>query len=245
MNEGYLFIAEAYWNTEWELQQLGFDYTYDKTMYDRLLREGAGAVRDHLRAEMDYQRHSLRFIENHDEPRAAMVLSSESWHYAAATVMATVPGMAMFHEGQFDGRHVKIPVQLLRRPAEKLSARTRAFYARLLTIISAPVFQKGEWRMLMPRAAWHDNFTWQNFLLFWWQEKSPGARLVVVNYAPLSGQCYVDIPTEGIDGAPIEFRDLMSSAVYSRDRGTLGSKGMYFDIPAYGLHIFEVTAGRR
>lgn len=85
----FLFIAEAYWNLEWDLQQLGFDYTYDKTLYDRLLHEGAGAVRDHLRAEIEYQRHSLRFLENHDEQRAARAFASEPWQYAAATVVAT------------------------------------------------------------------------------------------------------------------------------------------------------------
>jgi len=37
----FLFIAEAYWNMEWDLQQLGFDYTYDKTLVDRLKHEGA------------------------------------------------------------------------------------------------------------------------------------------------------------------------------------------------------------
>src|SRR5262245_7592509 len=33
---GFLFIAEVYWDLEWELQRAGFDYTYDKRLYDRL-----------------------------------------------------------------------------------------------------------------------------------------------------------------------------------------------------------------
>lgn len=33
---GFIFIAEVYWDKEWELQQQGFDYTYDKRLYDRL-----------------------------------------------------------------------------------------------------------------------------------------------------------------------------------------------------------------
>ena len=32
----FLFLAEVYWDLEWELQQQGFDYTYDKRLYDRL-----------------------------------------------------------------------------------------------------------------------------------------------------------------------------------------------------------------
>ena len=33
---GFLFIAEAYWDLEWQLQQLGFDFCYDKKLYDLL-----------------------------------------------------------------------------------------------------------------------------------------------------------------------------------------------------------------
>jgi hypothetical protein len=238
----HLFIAEAYWNLEWDLQQLGFDYTYDKTLYDRLLREGAGSVRDHLRAEMEYQRHSLRFIENHDEPRAASSLSSEPWLFAATAVIAAVPGMVMFHEGQFEGRKVKLPVQLMRRPAEEPHPRTKLFYAKLLNVIASPAFREGTWRLLMPREAWSENYTWGNFLIFWWHHPSAGTRLVVINYAPLSGQCYVDIPLDDIPGGSIEFRDLIGRAAYTRDKSGLLSKGMYFDLQSYGMHIFDVSS---
>lgn len=241
----FLFIAEAYWNLEWELQQLGFNFTYDKTLYDRLLHEGAGAVRDHLRAEMDYQRRSLRFIENHDEQRAARAFSSEPWQYAAAAVIAAVPGMVLLHDGQLDGRLMKVPVQLGRRPAEKPMARTREFYRRLLSVMSSPVIRNGSWRLLTTRSAWHDNHTWQNFFAFWWHREQGGTRFVVINYAPLSGQCYVDLPSDLPEGTPVEFRDLMGEAVYARDRTGLITKGMYFDLPPYGLHIFEVTAGHK
>ena len=242
LHPDHLFIAEAYWNMEWDLQQLGFDYTYDKTLFDRLLREGAGSVRDHLRAEMEYQRHSLRFIENHDEQRAASSLASEPWLFAASTVIATVPGMVMFHEGQFEGRKVKIPVQLTRRPREDVARRTKAFYSRLLQVIASPPFRQGAWRLLMPRGAWHENYTWGNFLIFWWHAPSAGTRLVVINYAPLSGQCYVDLPLEDLQGGSIELRDLLGEATYVRDRNGLASKGIYFDLQPYGIHIFDVSS---
>ena len=32
----FRFIAEAYWDLEWELQQQGFDFCYDKKLYDRM-----------------------------------------------------------------------------------------------------------------------------------------------------------------------------------------------------------------
>jgi hypothetical protein len=240
----FIFIAEAYWNLEWQLQQQGFNFTYDKVLYDRLLREGAGSVRDHLRAEMDFQRRSVRFAENHDESRAAKAFTSEAWHRAAAVVVSTIPGSVLFHEGQFDGRSVRLPIQLVRRPEEPVSEQTKHFYQRLLSTINNPVFRKGDWVLLSVRPAWHENYTWQNFLVFWWQEKDNGARMVVVNYAPHSGQCYVEVPVERLNGTVIEFKDSMSDATFVRDRGGLVTRGMYFDLPGYGYHLFEVLKSR-
>ena len=241
----FLFIAEAYWNKEWDLQQFGFRYTYDKTLYDRLLREGATAVRDHLRAEMIYQSRCLRFLENHDEQRVARALPSESWQYAAATVVLTLPGGVLLHEGQLDGRAVKLPVQLVRRQAETVNPRTRAFYAQLLQVVSHPVFREGSWQMLNLRPSWHDNHTWYNFLVYWWQHPDHGVRMVVVNYAPHTGQCYAEIPLDAFRGNMLEFRDLLGTAVYVRERAMLEAKGVYFDLPSYGIHIFDVTEARK
>ena len=239
---GFLFIAEAYWSREWDLQQLGFNYTYDKTLYDRLLREGASSVRDHLKADMLYQTRSLRFLENHDEERAARLLPSEPWQYAAATVVATAPGMFLLHDGQMEGRSVRVPVQLRRRVAEVTNARTHAFYDALLRIIDHPVFRKGIWRLLSLRSAWHDNHTWHNLISYWWHDPEHGNRFIVVNYAPHSGQAYVDVPLELLDGHLIEFKDLLGGTTYTRERVGLHAKGMYFDLAGYGIHIFDVTA---
>ena len=236
---GFQFIAEAYWNLEWQLQQLGFDFTYDKTLYDRLLKEGASSVYDHLKAETDYQQHLTRFVENHDEPRVAQVLPGEPWQYAAATVAATVPGMLLLHEGQLVGRKVKVPVQLGRRPAEEVSVPTRIFYKKLLSCLKHDVFRNGEWRLLAVRPAWHDNYSSQNILAYSWRYEN-SLRLIIVNYAPLSSQGYVELDLQGISGSTFEFRDLLESTVYSRDRPGLETKGMYFDLPRYGLHLFEV-----
>jgi hypothetical protein len=241
----FLFLAESYWNREWDLQQLGFRYTYDKTLYDRLLHEGASSVRDHLKAEFVFQQRSLRFIENHDEPRAARVLQSEAWHFAAALIACTIPGMVLIHEGQMDGRTVRIPVQLRRRPKEQRSARSSGFYKELLTAVDSAVLKDGEWKLLNCRPGWHDNHTWYNFLVFWWAHPKHGVRMVVVNYAPQTGQCYVEVPIEEIEGGLLEFRDLLGKAIYVRDRVGLQTKGMYFDLPGYGMHLFEVSPAHK
>ena len=84
---GFFFMAEVYWDLEWTLQQQGFDYAYDKRLYDRLREGNARAVREHFYAEPDYQDKLARFLENHDEPRAASTFeisdsqSSSSNHF--------------------------------------------------------------------------------------------------------------------------------------------------------------------
>ncbi len=236
----FIFIAEAYWNLEWQLQQLGFDFTYDKILYDRLLREGAASVYDHLKAEITYQQHSVRFIENHDEPRAAHVLPSEAWHFAAAVVASTTPGMMLFHEGQFEGSRIRLPLQLGRRPVEAVRPAIKSFYRRLLSCLKAPALSDGDWHLLTIRPAWNENHTWTNVIAHCWRGKNGEARLVVVNYAPQNSQCYVDVRPEVLSSPRVGFRDLMGDAVYVRERAALSTRGMYFDLPGYGFHLFEV-----
>ncbi len=242
---GFIFIAEAYWDLEWQLQQLGFDYTYDKRLYDRMRHEGSGSVRDHLRAEMEYQNRLLRFIENHDEPRAAAVFSPEPWHYVSAVLLVSAPGMVLIHEGQMDGRRVKVPVQLSRLPSEQLSEPTRHFYERLLRCIAVAGVKSGDWRMLDIKPAWHDNQSWGDCLAFCWHGGNECVRFVVINYSPHSSQCYVEVPLKEVEGPSLEFRDLMGEAVFVRDRNGLVTKGMYIDLPAYGFYIFSVTSLQR
>jgi len=105
----FKFIAEAYWDLEWELQQQGFDLCYDKKLYDRLEHGSAEQVRMHLVADPAYQQKLLRFIENHDEPRAAATFSAEKAR-AAAVATLTLPGTRLLHQGQLEGLRVRLPV---------------------------------------------------------------------------------------------------------------------------------------
>jgi len=241
---GFLFLAESYWDMEWKLQQLGFDFTYDKKLYDRLIRQDAGPVREHLKADMEYQRRSIRFIENHDEPPIASAMPSEGWHHAAAIIASTVPGMLLVHEGQLEGRRVRLPVQLGRCVPSAASEETRNFYRKLFAALDHPVFHSGTWMQLNPFPAWQENSSNQNFLSFWWQHESEGIRLVVVNYATYSSQCYVELPVGSLPGAALGFRDLMGPAVYVRAKESVLTGGMFFDLNARGFHIFEVSTAK-
>jgi glycosidase len=114
---GFCFMAEVYWDLEWTLQQQGFDYTYDKRLYDRLREGHARPVREHLHAGLDFQEKLARFLENHDEPRAAASFVPEA-HQAAAAITFLSPGLRFFHQGQFEGRRARISPHLCRGPEE-------------------------------------------------------------------------------------------------------------------------------
>ena len=59
-NPDFIFIAEAYWDMEWTLQQQGFDYCYDKRLYDRLEQKTAQDIRLHLTADIGFQSKLIR-----------------------------------------------------------------------------------------------------------------------------------------------------------------------------------------
>ena len=137
-------------------------------------------VRQHLLADPAYQEGMVRFIENHDEPRAAAAFPDGKGR-AAAVAILTLPGARLLHEGQFEGRKVRLPVFLGRRPAEPVDQDLAAFYDRLLQETSRDVFRNGEWR-LCERSGWPDNQSCRNILAWCWV-KDDERFLVVVNFS--------------------------------------------------------------
>jgi hypothetical protein len=240
----FLFMAEVYWDLEWDLQQAGFDYTYDKRLYDRLHAGWGHPVREHLLADPAYQDSSVRFLENHDEPRAAQAFSPEA-HRAAAVVTFFTPGMRFFHEGQFEGRRVRLPMQLGRRPEEPVDQEIQDFYRRLLGCLLRPEVRNGEWRLWTPRPAWEGNPTWEQFVVFSWQGEGDRTTLAAVNYGPTQGQCYVTFDIPAFANGPVVLADLLSATSYERDGRALQTEGLYLDMPAYGAQLFEAKVSTR
>ncbi|MET8151662.1 alpha-amylase family glycosyl hydrolase [Actinoplanes sp. NPDC049668] len=230
-----VLIAEAYWDMEWTLQQQGFDFCYDKRLYDRLAHEDADAVRKHLGAGTDYQRRLVRFIENHDEPRAAAVLPGGR-DRAAAVAVATLPGATLWHDGQFDGRRVHLPVFLSRRPDEPADEELAAFYRRLVG--AAGEVRRGDWRLLDCQG-WPDNPTHQDLLAWAWHDELP-RHLVVVNLSAGPAQARVALPWPGLRGARWRLADLLADLAYDRDGDDLADAGLFVDLPPWGCHVLRV-----
>lgn len=235
-HQDFLFIAEAYWDLEWELQHRGFGFCYDKRLYDRLEHDSAESVRLHLCADPDYQGKLLRFLENHDEPRAASAFAGAK-EQAAAVVTSTLPGARMFHEGQFEGRKVRLPVFLGRRPAEAINEELHAFYAKLLKAVDHPIFRAGNWE-LCERSGWPDNASFLNLVAWSWTDGDE-RYLIVVNLSDTPSQGQVKIPWQEVAGKTWRLADLLSDVVYDRDGGAISSSGLYVGLEPWGSNLFQ------
>lgn len=231
-----LFIAEAYWDMEWTLQRQGFDFCYDKRLYDRLVGEDAASVRSHLGAGADYQRKLIRFIENHDEPRAAAALPGGR-DRAAAVAVATLPGATLWHDGQFEGRRTRLPVFLGRRPAEPADGDLRGFYHRL--VAAAAAVRQGTWTLL-DVTGWPDNPTNRDVLAWAWLNDGRPHHVVAVNLAGHASQGLVALPWDALGGDEWRLTDLVDGRVFDRDGDDLATDGLYVDLPPWAAHVLAV-----
>jgi glycosidase len=237
----FLFMAEVYWDLEWTLQQQGFDYAYDKRLYDRLREGHARPVREHLHAGLDYQNKLARFLENHDEPRAAATFSPKT-HKAAAVITFLSPGLRFFHQWQLEGRAKRISPHLVRAPKEPTNEQLEQFYARLLAVLRQPTVRDGQWQLLECAPAWDGNWTWDCFLAFSWLGPSGERLLAAVNYAPNQSQCYVRLPFADLGDRQWWLQDLLRDATYERRGDDLQGRGLYLDMFPWQASVFSVKA---
>jgi hypothetical protein len=236
----FRFMAEVYWDREWTLLQQGFDYAYDKRLYDRLREGHARPVREHFHAGLDYQNKLARFLENHDEPRAAATFSPEI-HQAAAVITFLSPGMRFLHQGQCEGRKKRISPHLVRGPEEPVSLKLKQFYDRLLAVLRRPAVRNGDWHLLECVPAWEGNWTWDCFLAFLWQGAGDEQLLVTVNYAPNQSQCYVRLPFTDRGNSHWRLQDLIGHATYDREGNDMHARGLYLDESPWQSRAFTMT----
>ena len=210
------------------LQELGFDYTYDKQLYDRLTwghldhtkdwfihnspsftkrsahctRSSSHRVAGHTSFSTSRARGSS-VVSNHDEPREAIHFGSW-WRAAAAALLSfTLPvcvplfpfplpraraasshggggafqGVRFFWHGQWEGHQNKLAVHLRRARDEAPHAEVVAFYDKLLPIVTAEVFKKGEWVYL---DVTNSDQSWR--LMAWRWSFGKERRLCVINF---------------------------------------------------------------
>jgi len=180
-----------------------------------------------------------RFLENHDEPRAAATFPA-GVHEAAAVVTFLSPGLRFFHQGQFEGRMKRISPHLVRGPDEPVNRELSKFYDQLLGVLRLPTVREGEWKLLECRPAWEGNWTWDCFLAFAWQGNEGSRLLVAVNYAGNQSQCYVRLLFADLGNDHWRLTDLMGNEVHDRDGAELQQRGLFLDVPAWKAAVFSL-----
>lgn len=236
----FLFVAEAYWGKEYELIKLGFDFAYDKVLYDRILEGDVQKLRQHLLADVRYQQHMIRFIENHDEKRAYETLGPRR-SVPAATLICTLPGAVLLHDGQLVGRRAKLPVQIKRQPDEIERRDLEGLYNRLLKEIRSPIYTHGTWTLFDIQPLDPGDITHWNLLAYGWVEPNDGDfRLIVVNMTQHGSHGRVDLSAwPWLDGRNWRLYDVIDGAEYQRHGGTMTSEGLTIILEPFEAHVFR------
>lgn len=233
----FLAIAEAYWNTEDLLQVQGFDYVYDKTLYDHLVASDPEAIRDHLAAVGENLWHRVHFTENHDEPRAAATWSKARCH-AANVIVCTIPGARLLYDGQIEGARIRVPVQLRRRVAEPVDPDSAAFYRRLLEEIREGPYRDGVWRLLSP-VGWPGDDSARRLLAWCWDGGPDHRRVVVVNLTDEISRGRVVLPWPDLSPGAWRLRDRFGET-YVREGSELLEPGLFVELLPDAFHVLAV-----
>ena len=230
-------IAEVYWQLESRLQQLGFTLTYDKAFYDALVTKDTDHLHALVRADRMYLSASLRFLENHDEPRAAKRFS-DAQQEAAALAIITLPGAVLLHDGQIEGSMFHVPVQLRRRAPELVRPRLATFYEWLLSL---PKRLGSSFHVLQPHMAWENNQSFRSMLAWaWWDDTQQW--LLVINYADEVAQCRIRLADMPLPAGQLRFKDHKHGVDYDRESDEVRDQGLYVELQPFDSHVFEIAA---
>ena len=211
-HRAFLFLAEVYWGMEERLQKLGFDYTYDKELYDRIVSHDAAGVQRHLLNQpIEFVSASAHFLENHDERRVASVLDAAE-HRAAATLILTLPGLRFLHEGQLRGATRRLPVQLSRRFAENPNPEIVLMYEELLSLLRQSCVGQGMAKLLPPIKASDTDSTAENIVIIQWGPVAQVFDVVVINLAARVGRCVARLVELEDQGVVLKVRNLVDGS---------------------------------
>lgn len=235
----FLFLAEVYWDMNYDLLQQGFDYTYDKTLYDRLVRGNVNGIRTHLRADRRFLEQQIRFIENHDEPRAADSLGV-SGSRPAAVLISTLPGATLYHDGQFTGRTVKLPVHINRQPDEQTYPALDQFYRRLLKESRDAIYSEGDWYLFDCYAACDGCMGDYNLVTYGWRQ-GDDMRLIVLNISGEWSQGAIDLGAwaDELAGQDWVLLDVMHRTYIDENGDEIVNNGLFVDVEPHQAMIFH------
>jgi glycosidase len=234
-------LAEAYWGTEPQLFNLGFDFAYDKPLYDAVRDTNPAQVRDRLNSVAHFQNNYARFMENHDEQRRATVFPNDRL-VADGTLLGTLPGMRFYHQGELEGRTIHLPITLRIAAEEPVDPFTQAFFQKILTLTKQEAFHQGQWNPLPAHPEGDDTST--NLIVYEWRTEKPEKswKVVAVNLSGNTSQARVTWPENTFPATQYIFNDQLNEVTYNRAGDELRNPGLYIRLAPFQAHLFDVRA---
>jgi glycosidase len=232
-----ILLAEAYWGTEQRLLDLGFSYVYDKGLYDAVRFLKMPEVHGRLSEGLAYQKHLVRFLENHDEDRCAAAFPPERLT-SVVTFMGTLPGMRFYQEGEAEGAKTHLPVALRRVADEAPNQASVAIFEKILRTTREDVFHKGVWNVLPVHSEGED--TSANLVAFEWRLESAW-KVIVVNLTDSVSQGRIPFGDRSLPGQEYIFRDELDDIKYPRTGDEIRRVGLFVRREAYQAHLFDVS----
>ena len=141
------------------------------------------------------------------------------------------------YEGQFEGRRVRPPVFLARRPVEPIDSELQAFYHQLLAAVKEAGLSKGDWR-LCERSGWPDNSSYLNLVAWCWS-LGEARYLVVVNLSEYQSQARIQLPWDNLAGKAWHLTDVLSGDTFEREGDEMHLTGLYVDLPAWRFYFLR------
>ena len=234
----FKFIAEVYWDMERKLMEQGFDYCYDKKLYDLLANEDAPKVLQHINTDWQYQSKLLRFIENHDEERAINVFGKEA-SKAAALITLTLPGARLLFDGQTHGYQIKLPVQLKRGPIEEDNLELMKFYEKLLNIIPGKDYNNAQWSLCTIEPVDITDMTYKNIIAYEWTLNNQ-SLIIVVNYSLVKSKAHIRLNNLNVDSNDLKFSDLLNDKTYTYKMNDIKEFGLFVELDDWKAHVFTM-----
>jgi hypothetical protein len=187
----------------------------------------------------------VRFLVNHDEPRAAATFEPAR-HRAAAVLALLSPGMRLLHEGQLTGRRIRASNHLRRRAPEPVDRELEAFYARLLAVMRRAEVRDGRWRLLERLADGAGGISWRQLVAYSW-ELGERRLLVAVNWGAAPARGVVRLPFSGLAGSRWLVSELLPDPTrrVERDGAELARRGLDLDLPGWRPSVLALSPTRR
>ena len=232
-----ILLAEAYWGTEPRLLDLGFSFVYDKGLYDAVRGVNMREVHERVAVDIAHQSQLARFLENHDEARCATIFGTERLA-SVGTLMATLPGMRFYHQGELDGFKIHLPITLRLAADEPHDPAAIAFFAKILRITKDEVFHKGTWSLLTVTP--EGDATPDGLVAYEWRSEKSW-KVIAVNLASQASQGRIHFGDHLFPAKEYLFYDMLNDVRYLRSGDELRDPGLFVRREGLEAHLFDVS----